>query len=117
MLFDVVDLTVMILNWLIIECAVRVDLLALMMIVLKPDLVVDLVGLSDSLDFGVVSFFVVEDVLKGHNALLIDQHHVFHLHDGVRNTGFCPFSVALEQLLEVNSPILVVLEDILRLNL
>jgi hypothetical protein len=64
-----------------------------------------------------VSFFVVEDVLKGHNALLIDQHHVFHLHDGVRNTGFCPFSVALEQLLEVNSPILVVLEDILRLNL
>ena len=117
MLLDVINLAVMIFYRLIIECTMWVDFLSLMVILLEPDLVIYLVTLLDPLNLGVISFFVVEDVLKGHYALLIDQHHVFHLHDGVRNTCFCAISVALEQLFEVNSSLLVILEDVLRLNL
>ena len=116
MLLDIVHLAVMILGGLIVEGAVRVHLLTFMMVLLEPNLIVNLVGLFYFLDLRVVTLFVIEYVLEGHDALLVDEHHVLHLHYSIGDAGLSAVSVVVEKLFEVNCPFLVVLENVLRFD-
>lgn len=69
-----------------------------------------------SLDFVILTIFAVENVLERHNGVVVNEHDILNLLDGITYVEFRPVSVFLKHMLKVNALLSISVKNRLSLD-